>query len=122
MQKKESNAVKEALTKMQAARLLNVSQTHLVKLLKEGKIPHHKVGSHPRVHRSDVLAYKNAQRAQANGALQALNVFGRNGDNLAPGGTGGQFHVEPGLELRLFTPKVRHLGAGIQGDRIFSND
>lgn len=72
MQKKESNPMKEALTATQAARLLNVSRTHLVKLLKEGEIPYHKVGSHHCVYRSDVLSYKKAQRAQANGALQVL--------------------------------------------------
>lgn len=62
----------DELTTTQAADLLNVSRPHLVKLLKEGEIPYHKVGSHHRVRRSDVLTYKKAQRAQAEDALQAL--------------------------------------------------
>jgi len=60
------------LTTTEAADLLNVSRPHLVKLLKQGKIPHHKVGSHHRVYRRDVLSYKEGQRKTAEDALQAL--------------------------------------------------
>ena len=68
----KSEAREEEFTTTQAADLLNVSRPHLVKLLKEGEIPYHKVGSHHRVRRSDVLTYKKAQRAQAEDALQSL--------------------------------------------------
>lgn len=62
----------ETLTTTEAADLLNVSRPHLVKLLKQGDIPHHKVGSHHRVYRKDVLSYKEEQRQTAEDALQAL--------------------------------------------------
>lgn len=62
----------EELTTSQAAELLGVSRPHLRKLLKEQEIPYHKVGTHHRVQRSDVLAYKERQRARAEDAMQAL--------------------------------------------------
>ena len=68
----DAAADERELTTTEAANLLNVSRPHLVKLLKEGTIPHHKVGSHHRVYRRDVLAYKEARHAQADSALQAL--------------------------------------------------
>ena len=66
------NEGSEELTTTEAAELLNVSRPHLVKLLKQGDIPHHKVGSHHRVYRKDVLSYKIKQRERAEDALQAL--------------------------------------------------
>jgi hypothetical protein len=41
-------------------------------LLKEGKIPSHKVGSHYRVYRRDVLTYKSKRREEAEGSMQEL--------------------------------------------------
>lgn len=62
----------EELTTREAAELLNVSRPHLTTLLKDGAIPSHKVGSHHRVRRRDVLAYKAKRRAQSEDAMQRL--------------------------------------------------
>jgi excisionase family DNA binding protein len=62
----------EELTTSEAAELLNVSRPHLVKLLEEGEIPFHKVGTHRRVYREDVLEYKARQREEAEEAMQNL--------------------------------------------------
>lgn len=47
------------LTTQQAADLLNVSRPHVIKLMNDGVLPGHKVGTHRRIYASDVRSYKH---------------------------------------------------------------
>jgi excisionase family DNA binding protein len=47
-----------SLTTLEAAKLLGVSRTHFVKVLKDGGMPFQMVGTHRRVLARDVFAYK----------------------------------------------------------------
>lgn len=60
------------LTSQEAADLLNVSRPHLVKLLEEGALPHHKTGRHRRVLFSDLMAYKQQRDAASSKAMDEL--------------------------------------------------
>lgn len=48
----------EEMTTQQVARLLGVSRPFVVKLIDEGKLPGHKVGTHRRVYARDAHAFK----------------------------------------------------------------
>lgn len=60
------------LSTVQAAEILNVSRPYLIKLLSEGSIPYHKVGSHRRIQLRDVLAYKKAIDTEREKILDTL--------------------------------------------------
>lgn len=60
------------LSTRQAADMLNVSRPHLVKLIGEGALPCHMVGSHRRVMLQDVIAYKAKRHREAGEAMDAL--------------------------------------------------
>jgi excisionase family DNA binding protein len=60
------------LTTQEAADLLSVSRPHLVKLLEEGALPHHKAGRHRRVFFSDLMAYKQQRDDASHKALNEL--------------------------------------------------
>lgn len=63
------------LTTVQAAEILNVSRPHVVKLLEEGVIPHHKVGTHRRVRLEDVIQYKQKIDQESDDALEKLTAL-----------------------------------------------
>jgi len=60
------------LSTVQAAEVLNVSRPFLIKLLENGTIPHHKVGTHRRVRMEDVMAYKEAIDREREAVLNEL--------------------------------------------------
>ena len=60
------------LTSQEAADLLNVSRPHLVKLLEQGALPHHKTGRHRRGLFSDLMNYKQQRDEISRKALDEL--------------------------------------------------
>ncbi len=65
------------LTTQEAADLLRVSRPHLVKLLDDGVVPHHKVGSHRRVKVEDALAYRERLFTERQKAIDEIFELSR---------------------------------------------
>ena len=68
----EIRTVAEELTTQGAADLLGVSRPFVVKLVDGGELPGRLVGTHRRLRRADVLAYREQMRATTAEALQEL--------------------------------------------------
>lgn len=69
-------ALPESLTTTAAAGLLGVSRPTLMKMIRNGRVPSHKVGSHHRLRSSDVLQLRDAihrERVEAVFAVMDLD-------------------------------------------------
>lgn len=63
------------LTTQQAANLLNVSRPHVIKLMDDGILPGHKVGTHRRIYAADVQTYKHQRDIEARTAADDLTAL-----------------------------------------------
>lgn len=64
--------VPQELTTTAAAKLLGISRPTLMKLITQGAIESHKVGSHTRVKSEDVMSYRQRQRETRLAAFEEL--------------------------------------------------
>lgn len=63
------------LTTQQAADLLNVSRPHVIKLMDEGILKGHKVGTHRRLYATSVQNYKHHRDIKQRAAADALSAL-----------------------------------------------
>jgi len=64
--------VESEMSTQKAADILNVSRPHLVKMLENNEIPHHKVGRHRRIKAADLIKYKNQRDGEREEVLDEL--------------------------------------------------
>lgn len=62
----------QEITTQAAADLLNVSRPTFVKMLEDGKIPFHRIGTHRRLKLADVLSYRESRSRSRMEALDQL--------------------------------------------------
>ena len=62
----------QQLTSQRAANLLGVSRPFMVRLLEEGELPFHMIGSHRRVYLKDLLAYQKRRDAERHDAINRM--------------------------------------------------
>lgn len=67
--------INSELTTQEAANMMNVSRPHIVKLLDQDTIAHHKVGSHRRIYLKDLLEYMEKNRSARSEALDELTAL-----------------------------------------------
>jgi excisionase family DNA binding protein len=60
------------LTTQEAADQINVSRPHLIRLLEDGKIPFHKVGSHRRIKANDLALFRSHSEEERQRAMDEL--------------------------------------------------
>jgi excisionase family DNA binding protein len=65
-------AIPREVTTSTAAAMLGVSRTTVMKLVRDGSLPSHKVGSHTRLAASDVLAARQERQARERAAFALL--------------------------------------------------
>jgi excisionase family DNA binding protein len=63
------------LTTTVAAEQLGISRPTLMKLIRDGELPAHKVGTHHRVKTADVLAHRRARLERQRSALDELRAL-----------------------------------------------
>ncbi len=63
------------LSTQEAANILNVSRPHLVKLLEQGELKFHKIGSHRRILAQDLMTYKKQLQTQRHNTLDELTAL-----------------------------------------------
>jgi excisionase family DNA binding protein len=71
----------EELTTTVAAEQLGISRPTLMKLINEGKLPAHRVGTHRRVKLSDVQAFKRTRLEEQRRAFAELSELSEQLDN-----------------------------------------
>ena len=77
----------QQLTTQRAGNLLGVSRPFMVRLLEEGQLPFHMVGSHRRVYLKDLLAYKkrrDKERHAAIGRMARMEMEAGTYDKIVP--------------------------------------
>ena len=68
-------SVPSEVTTTTAAQMLDISRPTLMKLVSEGEIPAHKVGTHTRLKSTDVIAYQERLRDTQRAAFDDLRAF-----------------------------------------------
>lgn len=69
------SAIPEELTTVSAAALIGVSRPTLMEMIKQGRLPAHKVGSHTRLRSVDVLAFLRREREEQEAAFEKLRTL-----------------------------------------------
>lgn len=68
-------ATPEILTTSTTAAILGVSRPTVIRMIKDGELPAHKVGTHHRLRAQDVFAVLRARRARERAAFEELRQF-----------------------------------------------